>query len=174
MNMTRRSSDRRWLLREATAKAHADLDATIGLFEDRGGYEAYLTSLHAFRAPLEPVLRSIGGWTPTALLPLIEADLADLGLPAPPPRPAPEPADIFGTLYVLEGSVLGGQILRRRAAALGLGDQYGARHLAGAVGNWMAFLAILDAADPFDADAAADAANATFTFAQNAFTKAIA
>lgn len=163
----RRNSDRRWQLRHATAKAHASLDAAVGGFTDRASYARYLTALYTFRAAVEDE-------SSTRIAPLLARDLSDLDLPVPatvPPPPVKGSAHL-GRLYVLEGAALGGQILRKRAAAIGFDDTKGARHLALTPAGWLDFLARLDAADDYDPDAAARAANDAFALALQAFTKA--
>lgn len=163
MNTMRRNSDRRWQLRDATALSHAALDAAVGAFDDHQSYARYLTAIHSFRAPLE-----------SEIAPLVAQDMADLGLDAPAVRPAPmqQGSALLGQLYVLEGAALGGQILRKRAALLGYDETFGARHLAITTQGWLAFLARLDAEPDYDAQQAAEAANATFARALHAFTKA--
>lgn len=168
-----RPSDRRWHLRHTTAPFHDALDAAMGQFDTLGNYHAYLSGLHAFRAAIEPTLRDLDGWTPTRLLPLLDADMADCALAPHPPLTPPDVAGdaIWGVTYVLEGSALGAQLLRRRAADLGLDAGFGARHLALPLDNWRAFLARLDGAEPYDAEAAAKGAVAAFTTAHAAFFK---
>lgn len=82
---------------------------------------------------------------------------------------------LMGTLYVLEGSILGSQVLLKRALQLGLSDTHGARHLAlqsGGIDEWRRFLAVLEVAEPFDLERAATASLATFTAAERAFEEA--
>ncbi len=54
----------------------------------------------------------------------------------------------MGWLYVVEGSNLGAAFLLKDAAKLGLGEEFGARHLAGAPEgrglHWRTFTAALD------------------------------
>ncbi|KAG0926111.1 hypothetical protein G6F68_010211 [Rhizopus microsporus] len=89
------------------------------------------------------------------------ADIA--ALPADLPLPA-----ALGWLYVAEGSNLGGTILYKMAAKLGLDRDFGARHLAahpdGAARHWREFTAALDAV-PLSAEQeqqVIDAADAAF------------
>jgi heme oxygenase len=84
---------------------------------------------------------------------LIANDLADLGMTAEtPPHPREPPSSTgvaLGWVYVAEGSMLGGRIIRRRLSAAGsdlkglsfldpYGDQTGDR--------WRAFLTVLEQA----------------------------
>lgn len=142
----------------------------IGTFADRGAYGDYVQALYRFRAPLEQAL----GPACTHLVPALKADLSDLGLPCPETSPCPVPTGsaLIGTLYVLEGSALGGQILRKRAAALGFDADFGARHLAGGIAGWLSFLSLLDKATPYAPDIAAEAGRAAFVRAKHAFMKA--
>lgn len=164
---------RRFELRDRTVDVHAALDATIGSLDDLDAYRRYLLGLHAFRIPVERALEGFPG-KPLQLAKLIEADLADVGLSASTAAGFPKPEDASrraGIDYVLAGSALGARLLRRQAQALGLEP----RHLAAQTrdpGEWQAFCARLEALEPFDPDAAADGALATFAFAQRAFETA--
>lgn len=173
--MPRRTTERRWQLRDATAEAHQTLDDAIGGFSTDAEYRHYLTALAAFRIAAEGALpaNDLAGWTPTRLAPQIRADLDDLGIPQPDARPLPPAtgSSLLGLLYVLEGAVLGGQILRKRAAVLGHDAASGARHLAGTPVNWARFLTMLETAPDYCADEAAAAARAAFRTAQDAFAK---
>lgn len=94
-------------------------------------------------------------------LPLVVADMTDLGVSAPdggdPAFIAGEPLDMgsaLGWLYVAEGSNMGAAVLRKEAQKLGLTDDVGARHLApapeGPAPHWRAFTAALDAVELSD------------------------
>jgi heme oxygenase len=75
---------------------------------------------------------------------------------------------LLGAVNVLEGSTLGARVLRSRAAALGMTDGFGARHLAVMMRDmscWQTFLRQLDDVEDFDIECAAQAANAVFDFA---------
>ncbi|QUS35144.1 biliverdin-producing heme oxygenase [Falsirhodobacter algicola] len=154
---------------------HHALDMAVGSFDSLDSYHTYLRANHRFRAMIDPALAGVevDGWRPRTLLPALNADMADLGLPLPEVRPAPPltGSALLGCLYVTEGAALGGQILCRRAATLGLTTDHGARHLAGDASSWTAFLARLEAAEGYDADAAAEGAILTFEWAQAAFAK---
>jgi heme oxygenase len=102
------------------------------------GYKALLARLHGFYRPFEPRLEAVSGIDSLGLdlpmrrkVPLIEADLAHLGLSAHAiaalpgcgellPRPT-STAQALGCLYVVEGATLGGAVIRRHVeASLGL------------------------------------------------------
>lgn len=169
-----RPASRRFDLRARTAAAHAALDAAVGDLSDLDAYARYLRGLHAFRAPAERALAG-AAWAPAPLAPLIAADMADLGV-APADEvalSAPSGASAeLGLAYVLEGSALGARLLHRQALGLGLDAGHGARHLAAQTRDldaWRGFLDVLDKADPFDAEAAARAADTGFAAAGQAF-----
>lgn len=179
------SGTRRWQLREATAAAHAAVDETVGSFATLDGYKSYLSASLAFREPIERALdrtvwpATFGDWRPARISSAIHADMADLGLECPaavtldPPDSVPR---LLGTLYVLEGSVLGARVLFERAKALGLTETHGARHLAllsRDIDRWRTFLALLETADPFELDHAAAASLETFAAAETAFRRMI-
>ena len=78
----------------------------------------------------------------------------------------------MGMVYVLEGSGLGARVLFKRAEALGLTRDFGARHLAAQVASpdsWREFLAVLEHAEPLDMARVADASMLTFEHAERAF-----
>ena len=113
-------------------------------------------------------------WRAKAVGHLIEADLADLGIPVPPVEASDLALDgdgLLGVLYVLEGSSLGSRLLYRRAEALGFSASYGARHLAHASGpeSWRDFLGVLETQHELDLDEATAASLATFRAAEAAF-----
>jgi len=151
-------------LKADTNETHDRLDKRIMAgdpFASRENYARFLSVQYPFHRDIEalytyPVL--------AALLPDLEArsrlarigdDLADLGRPLPPPDgPAPfAPGAIdlptaLGWLYVAEGSNLGAAFLFKAARAIGLDENFGARHLAGhpdgRAQHWREFTAALD------------------------------
>lgn len=169
-------NDRRRGLRAATSEKHRHLDALIGRFADRRGYQTYLRSSLSFRAAAEPALSGAGartlGIAPVDLVAPLILDCGDLGV-VPDPAPLPPVAlhDLsatIGALYVLEGSALGAAVLRRDAQALGYDAGFGGRHFSlqiGAPGRWAAFLAVLDEIEAFDPGAAISGANHIFDLA---------
>lgn len=181
MTLPPATSTRRFLLREATAKAHAALEARVGALTSRGAYEAYLQGLHAFRTPVEPLLAAavadaLPGFAPDLIAPELAADLRDLGLAAIAPEAAPDvssPSRALGALYVLEGSALGARVLLPQVRTLGFDADHGARHLAlqpkGA--GWREFVTRLDAA-VLDDDAVIAGADDAFRAAGRAMARA--
>ncbi|KQS65542.1 hypothetical protein ASG39_10090 [Rhizobium sp. Leaf371] len=176
---------RRAFLRESTADAHAALDDMIGAFDSLSSYKTYLRGMSAFRLPVETMLadrtwpEDLDLWSKQAFGALIRADLADLDIaadeavPVPPIGAARE--DMLGMLYVLEGSALGARLLYRRAQALGLRADFGARHLAAQAeksDRWPRFLHLLESIDAIEIDRVANASRATFTVAETAFRRA--
>lgn len=137
-------------LRAATQGAHDHVDAAFGRFDltRRAGYRALLTA-HARALPAaEARMRALPfAATLEPRLPLLAADLADLGLAMPPPLALggdEGAAGAWGVLYVVEGSRLGGALLARSVPA-GLPARY--LNAAHPPGQWRAIRAAIDAAD---------------------------
>lgn len=167
-------SDRRFHLRTETAAAHAALDRAVGPLDGLQAYRRYLLGLYAGRAPIERAFAAAEP-SPSLLADDMARDIADLGLAAPDLRLFPLQDELsarLGVCYVLEGSALGARLLLPQAAGLGLGAEYGARHLDRQVRStgWQDFLRRLDAAEPYDARRAANAAAAAFRFIHRAMT----
>lgn len=154
-------------LKAATHETHDRLDKSIMAgepFASRERYGLFLRMQHAFHrdidalysdAALDALLPDLQG---RRRLGLIEQDLADLGaqalaFDAPPafaPGAAVELPVALGWLYVAEGSNMGAAFLLKWAKEkLGLSEEFGARHLAGAPEgrglHWRTFTAALDA-----------------------------
>ena len=171
----------RFFLREETRAAHNALDELVGPLETLESYSVFVAGLYRFRGAIEAALRDLdwpaafGGWRPLYIDALLAADLIDLD--RSPVRPAAtrlsnDIASLLGVSYVLEGSALGARLISRRAAALGLNDRYGARHLAAQTAeltNWRAFLNLAEnlAENPpgVDRPRAVQAANESFAAA---------
>lgn len=175
-----RQGTRRETLREATRDIHARLDDTVGELDDLSAYGAYLESTIRFRSEVETVLEEAAWprdwtWRPVASRPHLLADAADLGIEPPAGRAfMARPTNVsalFGILYVVEGSSLGAKILRRRAARLGLGDAFGARHLAAIAegGGWRSFVTLLEESAEFEPAHAIASASATFATALDCY-----
>ncbi|MDF3933997.1 biliverdin-producing heme oxygenase [Pseudomonas citronellolis] len=117
-----------------------------------------------------------------------KADLADLGAEVPAAVDGavanPSRAAALGWLFVSEGSKLGAAFLIKRVAALGLSEDFGARHLGEPAGGraegWKRFTRTLDglelsAADEREAEAGALAAFERFgVLLQHAYEHAAA
>lgn len=155
-------------LKASTHETHDRLDTSImaaASFASVEGYGRFVTVQYLFHRDIDALYDSailqalLPGLTQRRRLPLIAADLADLGLPLPKDDtplafPQGDVVDIpaaLGWLYVAEGSNMGAALLRKEASKIGLSDAHGARHLApapeGPAAHWRAFTAALDAAD---------------------------
>lgn len=175
-------------LASATRAEHAALDRALMAvrpFADRARYGRYLRvqqALHAdaqalyARADLAGVVNAAGL---RSRLPQVEADLADLGLVlghAPVDPVAEGAGEALGRLYVIEGSRLGARYLLEAARRLGLGEAFGARHLApdprGVEAGWRAFVAAMGARE-WD-EAMAEGARDGFARARRAVDAAFA
>ena len=161
-------------LKALTTETPDVLDRSVmGLasFDSLEGYSRFTLVQYRFHRDLaalydEPALQALlPGLAERRRLPLIAADLADLGLDLPadegPAVFAAGAIDVptaLGWLYVVEGSNMGAALLRKEAAKLGLSDDRGARYLApapeGPAAHWRAFTAALDA---IELDATQDA-----------------
>ena len=155
-------------LKAATRAAHEKLDGFIMSakpFENRENFGKFVQTQHLFHSELDALFSDK---TPDALLPdlkgrrrlsLIEQDLEDLtvakpDIETPHFNDSAETIDLpeaLGWLYVVAGSNLGAAFLLKDAAKLGLGETFGARHLAGAPEgrglHWRTFVSALDAID---------------------------
>lgn len=176
MNPTHRA------LRDATAKAHDRADSIFGGFDlcDRAGYRAFLMAHADIVFPLEAALpgeRIVADWPARKRGALLREDLAFLRDPGARLEPGafsivPETyrddAAIAGTLYVLEGSRLGGRFLARQ---LPTGFPRAYLNTDQRPGAWQELLARLDQvlADPAALQTALAAADAVFAaFARSA------
>ena len=175
-------STRRFLLREQTSRSHAMVDDAVGAFHSLDSYKLYLQGLYAFRVPLERDLATIAwpasfaAWRPQQISALLLADMTDLGME--PAHAASlhqvdgDLASLLGTLYVIEGATLGSRVLYKRAQTLGLGEHYGARHLASqsaGIDSWRSFLTLLEEAHPVEFNQVVAASLSTFNAAGQAF-----
>ncbi len=159
-------------LRAATREAHERVDRAFAehdLTQPRS-YGRFLQAHAAALLPLEVALAAAGAaamieeWDEHRRASLLTNDLAELGLAPAPAMTAPSLADeaeLAGALYVLEGSRLGGAVLRRQVPP-GLPAAFlGARQTGG---RWTRFVASLDQMlySPQRLDAAIRAALDTF------------
>lgn len=169
-------ASRRASLRAATQRMHHDLDEKVtdldltSLADYRRFLRASATALIGIEALLvrAGVEELLPDWSQRARTPALLADLRRLGSTASPfelRRAAPTAAEMFGILYVLEGSRLGSRVLlarvqqasdatvRSATAYLSANDP----HL------WRSFLLTLEAA--VDIDGSASTAGAIYAFA---------
>lgn len=143
----------RALLRAATAAEHARVDRLYSRYDlsDAAGYRDFLKAQAAAFLPVEQALdlaaagQLVDDWPARRRGDVLRADLDALGLTPPAPAgPAPDladPARLLGALYVLEGSRLGGAVLRKNLPA-GLPQAFlGARP---EPGGWRKLLELLD------------------------------
>jgi heme oxygenase (biliverdin-IX-beta and delta-forming) len=160
-------------LREATRTDHDRVDAIFSRFDltNLGAYGAFLSAQAAAFLPVEAALdaagaiRLVADWPERRRGHLLEADLRALG------RPVPErghtecrldgSADLLGALYVLEGSRLGGSLLKRQVPPAWPRRFLDAPQAAGA---WRSLLILLDKwlDGPEERRAAAAAARGVF------------
>jgi len=124
-------------LREGTRDCHKALEARLPFFEasfDVAAYSRLIQAYYGFHAPLEARLGAyqepMRTKTPTLTLDLqaLSLSAADIdALPLCQALPAiSSEASALGVMYVLEGSTLGGQVLKRAMAErLGLGPAAG-------------------------------------------------
>ncbi|WP_133500202.1 biliverdin-producing heme oxygenase [Cognatilysobacter terrigena] len=158
----------RWRLRDATADAHARVDARVGdAFDDVAGYAMFLRAMHRFVANARHVLGDADD-----LVACEAALLEDLSVVGSAPvdsgeAPATTRDDArLGWRYVIAGSSLGARVLVRRVEALGFDATRGARYLTlHAQGDaWRTLLSTLDALrlSPGEERAACAGANEAF------------
>ncbi len=160
----------RWRLRQATADAHARVDAALGALAlaTRPGYASFLSTVAAATLPLEAAMAALGvevelpGWSDRRCGEGLLADLSGLGAGLvridldPPPE---GPGAALGMAYVLEGSRLGSRLILGRV--LDAGDPLlaaNSRHLRRCedLAAWRATLARVEevAGDPAAAEGA--------------------
>lgn len=151
----------RQMLRTATATLHAEVDARFsGPFDtDKDAYRAFLTALARAVFPLESALeqggvaRLLPDWPTRRRSAALGRDLEILGIAVPPPESVPMTTDearLFGRLYVLEGSRLGGKLLARRALESADPQVRAATHYLGhgaGADFWRSFLQHLEASE---------------------------
>jgi len=142
----------RAVLRAATAADHERVDRLFSSLDlaREVDYRLFLIAQAAAHLPIEEAIDVAGAhalladWPERKRAHLLTADLADLGagVPSPQEPPAlPDAASIFGAIYVLEGSRLGGALLKRQLPA-GLPKRF--LNAEQAPGAWRKLLAKLD------------------------------
>jgi heme oxygenase (biliverdin-IX-beta and delta-forming) len=174
-------------LRAATSHCHRRLEKRLDIprrFANRGAYRAYLEVMFGYYAPVEQALslhsirRVIPDFDSRRKASLLAADLLSLGLPAGNVESLPrcprtpigqDEAAAFGSLYVLEGATLGGQVLLALAKErLQVTEHAGASYLGSYGSNvqvmWQRFCVMVEDWCHDGARRAAAAAAAVATF----------
>lgn len=159
-------------LRAATAAEHERVDALFSRFDLTGsdGYRRFLLAQAAAFLPLEAALDGAGAaklvedWPRRRRSSLLKADLTDLSVPLPELFSTPrfnDSASIMGAIYVLEGSRLGGAVLKRELPPA-MPRRFLDAHQE--PGSWRKLLEIMDSIlyAPEQIDAAAGAAKKVF------------
>lgn len=169
-------------LRLVTRPTHDALEGGLGLMDDALNLETYrdvLCRLYGFWRGWEPqvaaLMRDEAFLEPRRRLHLLTADLAALGvsadardaLPLCPLTLLADDMEALGSMYVLEGSTLGGRVIQRNIHRC-LGDEgrssctyfHGYGQDTGLM--WRLFMARLDDAPPVDAGRIGRGASATF------------
>ncbi|WP_313302054.1 biliverdin-producing heme oxygenase [Pseudomonas sp.] len=167
-------------LREHTRDSHKALEARLPFFApsfDTAAYRRLLEAYYGFHAPLQEQLHEHQG-PERSKIPTLRRDLQALGLTQTDVEALPicqalpvidGPPAALGVMYVLEGSTLGGQVLKRAMAErLGLDAENGCAFLdvygplTGS--HWRSFLERLAHASVFPADQAVTVKAAVDTF----------
>ncbi|MEW5687456.1 MAG: biliverdin-producing heme oxygenase [Pseudomonadota bacterium] len=170
-------------LREATRAQHEALERrsnVLGRIAAPEARRALVQGFHRLHASLEPGLarwlEPVDGldFAGRRRAPRLDQDLRALGGRSMPDADAPAPAsraEALGWLYVLEGSTLGGRVIRKQVTAgggdmagLGFLDPYGAEQGE----RWRGFLAVVEreARTDADVDAMVAGARAAFRYAE--------
>jgi len=153
-------------LKGATQHEHDALDAALDLMNpelEAAAYRQHLASFFGFYAPFEATLAALS-WTEHGIdlharckTALLRADLISLGVDDPDALPlchtlpsVPGVTTAFGSLYVLEGASLGGQIISRHVEKqFGYTAMHGASFFNGYGARtgemWMTFRRAVDA-----------------------------
>ena len=170
-------------LKSRTDDLHEELDALLGSFDlaAAGNYRTFLQVHARIVPPVEQALEQGGiaqilpDWESHRRTPLLEKDLAALGVSFPAPLSVPPlkgPPALLGTAYVIEGSRLGSRFLAKR-----VGDAMPANYLnaAGQQKAWPALLSALDRSDlgAPEQERAVDAARACFAMFLSATREAL-
>ncbi len=182
-------------LRQATRPQHEALEAVVPLGQAalsldlygqvlarfRGFYSAWEAAAQDAASPvLAPIVRA------RRKLPLLEHDLQALGFPCAAgeemdrawlPNMAAGDATLLGSMYVVEGATLGGQVISRsleRSSGLHNGHGYSFFQSYGkATGQqWKSFVALIEKLPEDDAATVIEAAQATFRAFHQWFTQA--
>ena len=171
-------------LRAATGAAHQRMEDALDLLSPPLSRDRYLRTLegfYGFHSAWEPAMAANPALAPmmqgAGRIALLRTDLKALGrsdaqieaLPSCPTAAelAASPLGGLGSLYVIEGSALGGQVIARALAQTSWAPSGGLRYFnpggAETGARWRAFKAVLDrVADPEDWPGVIIGATATF------------
>ncbi len=163
-------------LRSETTDSHAAVDDIFSRFDlgNPRDYTAFLVAhariLPAIEAALEQagIAELLPDWADRRRTDQLAADLAELGIAQPEPLEAPSlksEAEVWGTMYVIEGSKLGGALLAKLVPA-----NLPSRYLTptGPKGSMKVFMDRVDAVEIEDPSEAVAAARATFALFRKA------
>ncbi|MDM9626011.1 biliverdin-producing heme oxygenase [Rhizobium sp. S152] len=163
-------------LRTETTDSHATVDDIFSRFDlgNSRDYTAFLRAHARILPAVEAALEQAGiadllpDWADRRRTDQLAADLADLGIEQPEPLEAPvlkSEAEVWGTMYVIEGSKLGGALLAKSVPA-----NMPSRYLTptGPKGNMKIFMDRVDAVEIEDSSEAVAAARATFALFRKA------
>jgi heme oxygenase len=157
-------------LRSGTSDCHVVVDRLFGRFDlsDRGQYGAFLLA-HARVIPATEQALARGNiasllpdWADRRRSDMVAADLQTLGIRPPPPVDVADfcsEDELWGAVYVLEGSKLGSAILARQVPHTLPSTYIGHQ---GPKGTMRAFMERLDGATIMDEDRAIAAARSIF------------
>lgn len=159
-------------LRRATASNHERVDRLFSRLDlsDDGDYRRFLAAQAAAHLPVEQAIEEAGAerllpdWPTRRRASQLRQDLGACDVPLPEPVLTPalgSDAKLLGAVYVLEGSRLGGAILKRSVGVHMPRAFLGAPHAAGA---WKKLLAELDVRlhEPAQVEEASDIARQVF------------
>jgi heme oxygenase (biliverdin-IX-beta and delta-forming) len=170
-------------VRRATRSAHQAIEGSSGLMEANLTAEIYrnvLQRFYSFWMVWEPQIGSLiqdeAFLAPRRRSHLLIADLAGLGvtehmlidLPLCPPTDLPDEMSALGSLYVMEGSTLGGRVILRNVehclgSEVRASSSYFRGYGAKSGPMWQLFLARLEQAPIASKQQIADGALATFS-----------
>lgn len=169
-------------LRAVTRPAHDRLEGALGLLDAQLGLTEYKHALERFygfwrgwQPHVASLLQDDALMNPRRRLHLLAADLAALGslasdieaLPVCPHPTLSGAAEALGSLYVMEGSTLGGRVIERNVSrCLGLGGGRGCSYFVGYGAEtglmWRSFLMRLEDEPASNTGLIANGAIATF------------
>lgn len=167
-------------LRAATARAHHDLDSSLGVLDrpwDAQHHRRWLELTWGLLAPIEQALAAHAAADPgmidvaaRARADLVLADLRALGVHDPDLHPCSDVPAItdrptaLGVCYVLDGSTLGGRLIAQTVIAGGIPPEATTSLTGrqGTGGRWRETMAAVEAVGPDAVPAMTGAALATF------------